>query len=272
MIPLSHLSVLEFRGSDAGQFLHNQLSADILATEPGEAVFACCCNPSGRVLGLVLVRPGPDSCLAVCAKSLAGVLATWLDKFILRADVVISTRNDLVVAGTTGPDNGEYLFRNVTGMRYTVAKADDLKTGADDSRAGSWKAMEMQAGIAWLHPATSGRFLPQMLGCKAIGALSFNKGCYPGQEVIARTRYLGNLKRHPLRCRVAGAISPAPMEAITLTGGDGEASAVVVDHAPLDDGATLLFLVARIDGEFSPSTVVWSDREFAVNPWDPAQG
>ena len=264
MIPLPYLSVLEFKGNDASQFLQNQLSADIAAIPSGEAGFACCCNPSGRVLALMLVRPGAGSCLAICAGGLADLLTHWLGKFIFRADVSISRRQDLVVAGQANTENGECRFRTVTGMNYTTVDADSPHPAASGTGPQDWKAMELQTGIAWLDPDTSGRFLPQMLGCESIGALSFSKGCYPGQEIIARTRYLGKLKRHPVRCRVDGALSLEQMDEITLAGAEGQAKAVVVDHARLDDGSTQIFAVARMDADFSPATIVWNDREFAA--------
>jgi folate-binding protein YgfZ len=119
-----------------------------------------------------------------------------------------------------------------------------------------------------LGETTSGAFLPQMLGLQAIGALSFSKGCYPGQEVIARTRHLGKLKRRPLLCRIsATAPALAPMNDVILRSLGGEATAVVVDSTPSGKGETLVMLVARIEDEFmanalehagTVSPVTWS--------------
>ena len=98
MFPINTLSVLEFTGHDAGQFLHNQLSADITGITAGNAGFACCCNPAGRVLGLLLVSPRANSILVVCASELADQLKAWLGRYIIRADVQINLRSDLAVA------------------------------------------------------------------------------------------------------------------------------------------------------------------------------
>jgi folate-binding protein YgfZ len=250
IMPLDHLAVMEFRGHDAGQFLQSQLTADVAAITGETAGFACCCNPSGRVLGLLLLRHTDDGFLAICAADLATELEAWLGKYILRSRVEIMQRPDLVVTGPLERPEvlpGALRFASGHGV-YTVAPAAavaGLKPAPESVAA--FRSSELLAGAVWLGEGSSGQFLPQMLGLERIGALSFRKGCYPGQEVIARTRYLGKLKRHPVLCLAEGALQPAILAKAELLAGELSASAVVVDCLTLPGPSTLLFLVARIE-------------------------
>ncbi|MDX1461344.1 MAG: hypothetical protein R3348_09845, partial [Xanthomonadales bacterium] len=162
------------------------MSSDVLATEDGQWGFGCCCNPAGRVIALLALRPGPDGVVGLCSASLAETLAGWLQRFVFRDDVTIRVRNDLAALGHIGT---EASAGGVSGLSYSVQGIEEVN--AVQALPGeAFHAAELQRGICWLHPESSAQFLPQMLGFEAIGALSFRKGCYPGQEIIARTRYL----------------------------------------------------------------------------------
>lgn len=116
-------------------------------------------------------------------------------------------------------------------------------TGEDS--VNDWKTGELQHGIAWLCPATSGQFLPQWLGFDELGAVNFRKGCYPGQEIVARTKYLGKVKRHPRLLNVAGNQRPKAMEKVRLSG-DGQFDDAVVVDSVQDGQANWLFVVTRL--------------------------
>lgn len=265
MVRLSYLSALEFKGSDAGQFLQSQLSADILAIPEGLSGFGCLCNPDGRVTGLMLVKPAAASYLVICAAQLAGALASHLGKYVLRSDVAIRQRPGWLVSGVVEPTTagaGFKLFRHPTGLTYGVSGTETAAPTAAGPAQARWKARELRSGIAWLGNASSGRFLPQMMGAVSIGALSFSKGCYPGQEIIARTRYLGKLKRHPLVAEVGADLSPAVLDEVVLRSGSGEFKAVVVDHARPQDGLSVLYLVARAEDFPKAARLVWNGAEF----------
>jgi len=255
---LPYLSVLEVRGTDALDFLHRQLSADIATLGDGDATFACLCQPKGRVIAPLLVQATVDGALLVCARELAATVSRRLAMYVLRDDVTIRERPDLDVHGSTA-GSGAGVLCPLPKLAYRLGGEEE--TAADDPQ--SWKARELEHGVCWLGTATSEQFLPQMLGFETIGALSFRKGCYPGQEVIARTRYLGKLKRHAIQVVVAGAVTPDPMEAVEIQGADVQAAAVVVDHAPAPGGATRLFLVARVAETFEPVALVWRGQGLA---------
>ncbi len=223
---ISYLSVARFSGDDALAFLQSQLSADIEALEPGGTTLACYCTPRGQVLGLLLVgRREDDLLVAGHAALLPGILRR-LGMFVLRSRVVIEPAPQLQVAALDGP-------------AYRFADAGD---GA--AEAGTWKATELAAGITWLNEASSEKFIPQMLGFETIGAVSFQKGCYPGQEIVARARYLGKVKRGPLIVETEGLPALVAGEKVKVRRGDEWADAVVVDRAENGAGGAVVFTVA----------------------------
>lgn len=263
MVVLDNLDVIEFSGADAADFLHRQLSADILALAPGECTFACLCIPKGRVQALLLVQARDTSLRCLCAARLAGTVAQNLRRFVFRDDVTITERTDLAVLGVEAPEQAELLTR--TGLGYAVAPRGESTPEAGRARA--WKQRELEMGVAWLDEVSSEAFLPQALGYERIGALSFRKGCYPGQEIVARTRYLGRLKRRAVTLRVEGVAELVPMQRVTLAGDGHEAVADLVDSA-----GDVLYLVARSAEVFEIERALVDQRPFRVlsSAWDQA--
>lgn len=273
-IPLENLDVLQFIGPDAANFLQSQLTADIGRLDGDSAGFACVCNPQGRVLGLLLLgRTDADTLTAICDKSLAAGLVQHLSRYVLRAKVSIRHRTDLAVAGLPdGCVNGaEPIELSHFAGRYAIV--DRCATGAQTQEVAvrTWRIRELLHGVNWLDTTTQGEFLPQMLGLQAIGALSFTKGCYPGQEIIARTRHLGKLKRHPLLCLLAGPSGVAPGQEVTLTAGGEDASAVVIDAVATEAGDTLAMLVARTPEGFAAEYARCGEDTLVVR-WSAAPG
>jgi folate-binding protein YgfZ len=271
MFPLASLSVLEFNGHDAGQFLHDQLSADILAIEPGESGFACCCIPSGRVMALMLVCPVGDSYFALCAHELAEDLTNWLNRFVFRAKLKIHLRKDLQVFAGEGTEaiNDAIELKTGLGLSYTVGKHSEEPATADESAESSWKLEELRKGVCWLDQATTAKYLPQMLGFESIDALNFNKGCYPCQEIIARTRYLGKLKRRPVLISTGENLTTSAGDKIELLEGENSFSAIVVDTVVVGSvdgnaGETVLLLVARMGPETRPERIRFEGQETAI--------
>lgn len=273
-LPLQHLAVLEFRGDDAGEFLQAQLTADIASIERSEGAFACCCNPAGRVLGLLLLQARGTGWFAICAADLAPGLHEWLSRYILRSRVEIIQRNDLGVAAVphaAAKSPATLLFQTSQGC-YAIMPVSELSNEDREDYRAAIRCNELLAGVSWLDQGSAGQFLPQMLGLERIGALSFNKGCYPGQEIIARTRYLGKLKRHPVLCLVDGALDTEPLAAVELHRGEEVASAVVVERVAMPhESATLLFLVMRAAPDFTPNALVLNGEEHGLR-WSGAPG
>ena len=238
MIHIPYLAVARFRGAEAASFLQSQLTADIGALGDGAATFACYCTPKGQVLGLLRVLRQGDDYLAVAASGLLPGMLQRLKMFVFRTRVEFALANELVVLGSPGPG-------------YRVAPAGD----GQDGDVEHWKAGELRAGVAWLGAGSSEKFIPQMLGYDSLGAVSFTKGCYPGQEIVARARYLGTVKRKPLRLEVAAEIAPAAGDKLPVRRGEEWSDCVVVDSARDGAGRTVVFGVARADGEGQASEV-----------------
>jgi folate-binding protein YgfZ len=264
MIPLSYLAIHSVRGADAGSFLHAQLAADIASLDNGQASFAAYCSPRGQVIALLLVcRQDPDWFIVNHAR-LAEAVASRLKMFILRADAQIEARPDLLVAGlcagASKPDRESAFSPGGLSLHYA------LRPSASQEKVPSspWRREEILRAVSWLQPETSDRFLPQMLGLQAIQAVSFSKGCYPGQEVIARTRYLGKLKRGPLLLEIDGQVSLAVGEGCVLDSGDQSIEAVIVDIVQENPSTTLLRAVAPLEHRQMLHTLRGGGRSWAV--------
>jgi folate-binding protein YgfZ len=246
------LAVARIRGDDAALFLHGQLSADIMTLDHGGATFACYCSPRGQVYGLLLVCRSADEFRLVGNAELLPAMLKRLQMFVLRARVTLEAADDLSVSALPTAESvarpGVDFQAAGLDLMYSVAAADSRLTVASVQ----WKEQELRRNIAWLDSRTSERFIPQMLGFDRIGAVSFGKGCYPGQEIIARARYLGQVKRKPLLLQVAGAPDLAGGDSVQLRDGQNWLQASVVDSVTVRsaEGAaeTLVFLVSPVPG------------------------
>ena len=253
MVLLPYLSVLRFSGSDAGDFLHNQLSADINALASGESTFACYCEPKGRVLALVLVARKDSDYYMLMSTSLAGPVASRLKIYVMRSKVDIEALEGCSILGLQSCDESAPPADCIASV--ILPESDDSYLIVDGDTAGevnsalqdAWKLAELERGITWLCSETSGQFLPQMLGYDDLGAVNFRKGCYPGQEIVARTHYLGKVKRHPRLLCTNAMICPDPLDTIEISSDDKPMEAVITDCARREDGGSCLFVVTRMN-------------------------
>ncbi len=244
MIRIQSLAVLSFTGKDAGSFLHNQLTADINALTPGNCTFAALCQPKGRVMALLLVVCVDDGFHVICRQALADRLITYLLRFRFREKLEMAVEEDLAVVALEKQDEITGALMPLPGVVLAIIAGNEAPA-PDPIAAEHVEAQHLAAGVVWLDETTTEQFLPQMLGEDTIGALNFRKGCFPGQEVIARTRYLGKLKRHPWTGRVHGDGLPAVMSNVELGNREESASGVLVARAQAADGAQQVFIVAR---------------------------
>jgi hypothetical protein len=246
LFPLPYLSAARVSGPDAASFLQAQLSADIARLKDDGCSFACYCSPRGQVFGLLLVCRAPEGFLVLGADSLLPGILGRLRLYVLRARVDLAEIPERMVYGreVRGSEPTEAgVYRPPGGdLAYCVRPPGEPVAGATDR----WKELELRRGIAWLGAETAERFIPQMLGFDALGAVSFSKGCYPGQEIIARAKYLGRVKRGLQRLIVEAEPIPAG-SAVTLKA-DGESlEGAVVDSAAIaggSEGGSLLLVVS----------------------------
>lgn len=251
---LPAMGVIRIEGPDAGMFLQGQLTADLRQLEPGRSTPAAWCSPQGRVIALLHVAPTRDGFVAVLPRELCGPVAARLSRFVMRSRLKVedvSARLDVV--GVSGREAGSFeRCDGVTVLRLTVerdlllAQAERLREvldGVPQARDGAWDLTCVQLGEPDVYAATSESWVPQMLNLDLLGAVSFQKGCYPGQEIVARTQHLGRIKRRLFRYRVTGETLPEP-GATLLLGSDKVAEVV---RSASCDGKRELLAVVNLD-------------------------
>ena len=270
MLALSYLSIIRFSDPDAGDFLHGQVSGDVLGLASGDSTFACYCEPKGRVLALMLVCHVDKAYYVIMASSLAQTVIDRLKIYLMRSKVSIEILDEFTVSGLQTDEMLQTPPSSIAAIllpdksRWLVATAHDMAGGTEAARQDKWKNSELQRGITWLCPETSGQFLPQMLGFDQLGAVNFRKGCYPGQEIVARTHYLGKVKRHPRVLNVGATMSPQALDTIQISAGGETYEAIVVDSGQGKDKDTTLFVVTRMDPDLIAEHIEYQDQLVTV--------
>jgi folate-binding protein YgfZ len=221
------LGVLVFRGTDAARFLQGQLSADTEKLAPGASTLAGLHNPQGRVIALLaLVRAAEDEILAVLPRELLAPVAQRLGKYLFRAKVRIGDDSDalrvLGVAAGSEPAGGVSLAWGDRRLVLVPRGFEQIDAGASIA---AWERADIASGIPQVYAATSESFVAQMLNLDLLGAIAFDKGCYTGQEVVARAHYRGRVKRRMQRWLNAGGTELKPGD--TARSQDGRPLAVV---------------------------------------------
>ncbi len=248
---------LEVSGDDALSFLQGQLSSDLNAREAGEGQLSSFSSPKGRVLAMPrLLRTGASFRLVVPAE-ISDAFAADLSRFILRARVRITPLpariSGLMEAGSPpmAPAGGWVLALPDPSSSLWIAIDPDLNAstppgdGWQEISRGDWERLEVEAGLPEIFEATRDRFVAQMINLDLLGGVSFTKGCYVGQEIIARAHHLGRIKRRMglFRCAAAAA---APGQAVWAAG--RQVGTVVRSAADGDDASERLLLASVPSG------------------------
>ncbi len=218
--PLSELAVVEISGADADSFLHAQLCADLRRLDPGASVLSAWCSPQGRVLYLLRALRTPGGFMLLVPLDQIESLLKRLRMFVLRAAVEITDHSASHVVlrcdhwHGTAPATAALVARELT-QTWLLATADHAAAtwAAINARAVGEAAAsieDIRRGVPRLAAALSDVFLPQELNLDASAGLSFEKGCYPGQEIIARVKFRGSVKRRLARLAAVGASPSAP--------------------------------------------------------------
>lgn len=278
-------AILDASGDDAVRFLHSQTTNDVEHQAPGEARWHGYCSPKGRLLATMLAWRDGDSMRLLLPDTIAESVRKRLTMFVLRAKVrFVNETGSLAVLGLCGA--GAAAALSSVGIDVpepmAVSRADEATVvglgtiGIESSDASlrrwllivpvsslesvwaalsqslapvgslAWRWTVVRAAVATIVDATSEQFVPQMVNFEAIGGVSFTKGCYPGQEVVARSHYLGKLKRRTFLGRLpAGSAEPAP--GTDVTDERNQPVGKVVAAAPSPDDAVELLYEARVD-------------------------
>lgn len=247
---LADRAVLRASGEEAGEFLNKLLTNDIQTLPAGEVRLAGLCTPKGRLLGLFsLVRDPQQTAdyLIILPAELSAAMLKKLSMYILRSKLKLSDATaDFSLYGVVGseqtPPGGLNAHWNRTGpeLRLVLAPAAASAPAATLIGLDAWRWLEIAAGIPSVVGATQEAFVPQMLNLElaALDGVSFRKGCYPGQEIVARTHYLGKVKRRMLRarCQAGANLSLGPGTPLYAADSTDQACGALVAVAP-EDGA-----------------------------------
>ncbi len=251
--------LLAVRGVDARTFLDSQLTRNVPAAS-APASLAGYCSPKGRLLATFVVWAEGETIRMVVSRDIAASIAKRLRMYVLRAKVTIdddaSHRLDGFGAGgrlprqladlatwhSTRIDDCAWLRFPEVDAQPRYLRIAPLDAGDDDDDPVDplrWRWLDIRAGLPWITTATQDRFVPQMLNLEALGGVDFKKGCFPGQEVVARSQYLGKLKR---RMALATSDAPVPLPGTDVWADDREACGLVVDAGSGPDGRTSLLV------------------------------
>ena len=221
------LGVLAIRGADTARFLQGQVSADIERLDVGASTFAGFHNPQGRVIALLAVtRASTEEFFAVLPRELAAGVAQRLSKFVLRAKVRITDESaSHRVLGCSSSARADAGVAIPWGSRRVLILPQDAPFTVGEGTRDSWERADIAAGLPQVYAATSEAFVAQMLNLDLLGAIAFDKGCYTGQEVIARAHYRGRVKRRMQRWHNLSGTRLEPGQ--TAQAGDGRTVVVV---------------------------------------------
>jgi folate-binding protein YgfZ len=227
------LATVVVRGDDAETFLQGQLTNDVTQLKDSCQLNAWC-NPKGRVVTILKLWCNDDGISMQLPRSLAEPVIKRMQMYILRSHVTLEDCSDgIATAGLAGPVSKEWLATSLgeppepgqsaargkivincpvgTSERYLVTGSSSeleemLKSFPDEipiCDANTWTRIDIHDGIPEIWPETTEKYIPQSLNLDLLGAISFNKGCYTGQEVVARTHYLGTPKQRMYKARTA---------------------------------------------------------------------
>jgi folate-binding protein YgfZ len=233
VVKLTHFGIIRAVGEDAVGFLQGQLTQDVAQLQPMQARLAAFCNAKGRMqASFVLFKRSPQEVLLVCSRDLLTATLKRLSMFVMRAKAKLSDASgDFLLYGLTG--SAIEPIASSAQAAWTKVDIDEaslifLYPGAGQARAmwcaptGSlvpegeaidlemWNWLEVQSGIAMISQPVFESFVPQMLNYESVGGVNFKKGCYPGQEIVARSQFRGTLKRRAYLVHSDTDAAPAP--------------------------------------------------------------
>lgn len=280
-VVLTHTGVIRAVGPDAASFLHGQLTNDFTGLGPDEVRLAAYCSVKGRMLASFIgFRHAPEETWLTCRADVLAATIKRLRMFVLRAKAKLEEGGaDAALLGLCGPAAAVWLasqwpeatamkpWRRMTAGTASVVRLPDaagqprwLWAGDADGAAtvlqalpavplAIWDWLEVQSGIAPVVGATVDAFVPQMLNYELVGGVNFQKGCYPGQEIVARSQYRGTIKRRVAMLHVESELQPG--QEVFWSGDPGQPSGLVALAAPAPAGgydALVELKLAALDG------------------------
>ena len=282
VLHLSDWGLIRAQGPDAANFLQGQLTQDVVHLPPGQARLAGFCTPKGRLMASFVVwraNPAshPDTFYLACSADLLAPTLKRLAMFVMRAKCKLSDASaelrlyglagapSLAAAGVS-PSAAAWSVLNLDAGQALVLPAVGgqprglLAWPADDPvppalaslpalAPAAWAWLEVCSGVVRIVTATAEHFVPQMVNFELVGGVNFQKGCYPGQEVVARSQYRGTLKRRALAFDCAADLAPG--QAVFHSADPGQPAGEVALAAPRPGGGSSALVevkLAALDG------------------------
>lgn len=229
---LAHLGVIQAEGPEAAAFLHGQLTQDFVLMKPDQARLTALCTAKGRMIASFIgIRPTPERVLLLCSQDILAATLKRLSMFVLRAKLKLSDVSaDWRIHGLAGDalaanglDAQAAPWRcQAVGEAFAISlypadgqpRALWLAAAASPAPAGEalsetgWAWQEVRSGIATLSAPVVDAFVPQMLNYESVDGVNFKKGCYPGQEIVARSQFRGTLKRRAFLMSTDAPVQP----------------------------------------------------------------
>ena len=274
--PLQELAAIRVAGRDRVKFLQSQLTNDIELLDATRVMSAAWCDPKGRTLALFQICAFGDDILLICPREVAEAVLPKLRMYVMRLKVTLVVDDDLSLIGLHGAatvlaltlpgiqtppadgcgiehDGCKFLALRgdcrwlaiVDAARTEHLIAEAARNGCRVDEADSWRLAAILAGDPQIYAQTSGEFVPQMVNLELLDGVSFSKGCYPGQEIVARTQYLGKIKRRTFGFQLHTDATPEPGTAVL--NGDGTRIGQIVDAANDGSGYTHGLAVLRVE-------------------------
>ena len=273
---LSHLGLLQIDGADAVNFLQGQVTNDVKQLDGNIAHYSGYCSPKGRLLALFLAFAHHDHLHLQMPKALIESISKRLKMYVMRSKVNIQDVSDSIIKfGLCGKDAESLLktlFPSIPQQAYQLVSYDNgaiirlpgakprfeifsdaknapelwtaLSPHCKTVAADYWEWLEIKAGIPEVYPATQEEFVPQMLNLDLLNGINFKKGCYTGQEIVARTHYLGTVKR---RTQLAHTLTTMPSIGDNVINDKQEVVGKVVRYAAAPNGGYDLLIEARLE-------------------------
>ncbi|MEW9897711.1 folate-binding protein [Chitinivorax sp. PXF-14] len=272
---LSHHGLIRFTGEETSLFLNNLLSSDVKKLGVNQAQWSSFSTPKGRMLANFLIWCDNEAYLLQLPKPLQAAIQKKLSMYVLRSKTKPADASaDTILLGLAGTHAATLIERHIgpapaapmdtahhngvtvirlSAQRFELAVPVEQaatiweKLAEDAKPVGQavWSWLEVQDGTPWILPATQEQFVPQMANMELIGAVSFSKGCYPGQEIVARTQYLGKLKRRMYLMHVA-VDEVSPGQELYSAEMNGQASGMIANVAPAPGGGFDVLAVVQI--------------------------
>jgi folate-binding protein YgfZ len=311
--PITDLGLIALDGEESASFLHNQLTNDVEHLGLDEVRLAGYCSPKGRLLASFLMWRSASTIFLQLPRDIQPAIQKRLSMFVLRAKTKLSDASALPghqvvlglggglaeaalqtwfdslpakpfakldhplgtlvrVADVFGAPRYQWQMSADTAQTVAPALADKLSVGGNDA----WHLSEIHAGVPVIAKATQEQFVPQMVNFELLGGVNFKKGCYPGQEIVARSQYLGKLKRRTTLVSIADASAAAGME-VFATADPEQPCGMIVNAAPNGNGgvdALVEMKLAAIEaasvrlGSAGGTALAFLDMPYVLDPLD----